>query len=704
MISQPSTTLTEQAANKIEAAFPGSHTATARVVWWDGGGYLEDVVRSAAEELGVGFRAAAGYPLELRIGAVAEEREADRPLVWYVGEAKEDRDWFRDIRETGGEITCSIEDLTAELYDVNPWDIFDVERHDAGARAEAARIIKDRFAPHSIPQYDDLKEEIITRGGGQLLDHLLRDGWPEISQDRETVDDVRNRLRANHDIPVPADADPDRITAVVRRWAVAQALIDSGVDPGRFDAGFGAAGYSPLTDLLRIRGARASADQYLGERFWSDVVGELDDVWAYADCPVDGALDVALWEAWYEAYDAGELETCIGRARSRQEALSVYPEKTGWVGLWNQAEHLARLQQYFAEWDDRSPNANPFDIYADADEGSWRIDNEVLQLQLTGTPEEDLPSTHPAADVLPELRDGLLTSRYRGYLETLAESVEATMQVGTPLMDKAPAYEWWSDHEDDFAELGTVAIFLIDALRFDLAQRLAERLSDEFEVKQETRMATLPTETKFGMAALTPGRSFRFELGMDGDTLTVSQGGRPLSNKTQRVGFYEDEGWEVPESPDMGWEHHRIAYYEKEIDDVGEGEIGDIGRHFGDYIEDLAETIRQKLTDESWDRIYVVTDHGFVLLPEGTTMESISVDTPGTEIKYRRVAGDELGDTGAGVHLPPNTAGLDYLDTNLQMLVDPRQHFSKQGYSDSRYYHGGLLPQECMLSFLEIQQ
>jgi hypothetical protein len=56
------------------------------------------------------------------------------------------------------------------------------------------------------------------------------------------------------------------------------------------------------------------------------------------------------------------------------------------------------------------------------------------------------------------------------------------------------------------------------------------------------------------------------------------------------------------------------------------------------------------------------------------------------------------------VEVSGSTAGLDYLDTNLQLLVDPRQHFSKQGYSGDRYYHGGLLPQECMLSFLKIQK
>lgn len=704
MISQPSNTLTEQAEGKIESAFPERHSEHARVIWWDDGGFLEDIVRSAAEELQVGFRAAESFPLDLRTSAVTEERETNQPIVWYIGEAKDGRDWFRDIRETGGEITLSIEELTAELYEVNPWNIFDTERHDPDTRREAAFIIKRQFAPHSIPQYDDLKEEIITKGGGQLLDHLLRDGWPEISRDPETINDVRNRLRENHGIPVADNAGPQDITLTVRRWAVAQALVDSGIDSDRFDTGYGDAGHSPLTDLLQIRGTKESAEQYLANRFWPETIEELDNVWAYVDCPVEGSLDIALWKTWKERLNSGEFTECVEQAQLRQEALSVFPKETAWVRLWIQAEHLAQLQQYFAEWADRNENTDPFDLYADPDKGSWRIDNEVLQIQLTGTPEEELPPKHPAADDLSNLRDPLLTSRYQDYLETLAESVQATMQVGAPLVDKRPAYEWWSDHEDDFDELGTVAILLIDALRFDLAQRLGKRLSTEFEVKRETRLATLPTETKFGMAAVTPGRSFRFSLSMDDNTLTVDQGERSLSDKSRRVRYYEDEGWEVPDSPDAGWEHHHIAFYDKELDDVGEGEIGDIERHFEDYIEDLSEIIRRKLVDENWDRIFVVTDHGFVLLPDDTVMESIPNDVEGSEVKYRRIAGNTLDDIGSGVFLSTDTAGLEYLNTNLQLLVDPHQYFSKRGYTGNKFYHGGLLPQECMLSFLEIQQ
>ncbi|WP_257301031.1 BREX-5 system phosphatase PglZ [Haloarchaeobius sp. FL176] len=702
MIPQPRHSLTDEAEQRLQQTFPESHTADVRVVWWDDGGHLEETVQQAASNLGIGFRAAEGFPLSLRTDAIAEERETDRPIVWYIGEAKAGRDWFRDIRETGGEVSCSIEELTADLYEVNPWDIFDVEMNDAATRDQIAGIIKAEFETPGIPQYRSLREEILTRGDGKIIDHLLREGWPEISRDTETVADIRKKL--DDEIPIADDAGPEEITETVRRWAVAQSLHESGVDGSLFPDGYGESSHSPLTTLLNMGGTRARAETYLGVEFWGDVIRNLEDVWEYADCPVDRALDDALWEAWYELFEAGELATCIEHAQIRQSALTVYPEQTGWRDLWVQCEHLARLQQQFDAWEARDGQTDPFTAYADPDDGSWQIDNEVLHLQLTGTPETDVPADHPATGTLPDIRDEMLTSRYREYLETLAGDVEAAMQVNSPLLDKAPAHEWWNDHEDEFKKAGTVAILLIDALRFDLAQQLAEALNDSFDVTRETRLSTFPSETKFGMAALTPGRSFRFSVRMHNGTLTPFQGDRLLSNKGQRISFLDDEGWAVPDDRESGWGQHQIAYYDKEIDEVGEGEIGEMVHHFHDYVSELASMIRQKLDEESWDRIYVVTDHGFVLLPEGTTTEAVPSDTPDSEVKYRRVAGDDLSGLSNGVHVSASTPGIDYLDTGLQVLVYPRQHFSKQGYSGDRYYHGGLLPQECMLSFLEIQK
>lgn len=707
MRQQPTTTLTELAAERIDSAFPQRYSGPVRVVWWDDGGYLKEVVAEAASKAGVGFRAADGYPLELRADAVAEEHREVTPQVWYIGEGKAGRDWFRDIKETGGEVVSSIEELTGDLYDVDPWEIFDAERHDADQREQAAAIILDGFSGPGTPRLDDLREEIITKGEGQLLDHLLYRGWPDIERDDETIAEVIEQLTANG-IPVATDDAPESITATVRRWAVARWLVDSGVDPERFPSAMsltddGPGTFNPLEGLLRTRGSPDTADIYLRESYWADIIEGLDDPWDVADCPVDGALDATLFETWVEWFTDGQLDHCIEQADRRQQTVQLYSDDAAWVQLWEQARLLAQLKDYLQEWASQSDSVSPFAAYADVESGSWRIDDQVLQLELTGAPEETLPSDHPAVEWLETTRKTLTQDRYRDYLETLGEQVEDAMLSGQPLADVEPAYKWWSDHEEAFESAGNVAILLIDALRFDLAQQLAQQFAPTHEVHQETRLSVLPSETKFGMAALTPGKAFRFNIGMDDTTLTVDRGGRPLGRKSDRTDALDERGWNVPDDLTSGWGGQRIAYYDKEIDDVGEDEVGDIGAHFRNYIDDLYDLIQTKLDNHNFDQVYVVTDHGFVLFPEEPTMESLPTDDDTIEVKYRRIAGDTVADITEGVLIEAQSPGANYLDTNLRLLADPRQHFAKQGYNAQRYYHGGLLPQECMLSFLRIE-
>ena len=112
-------------------------------------------------------------------------------------------------------------------------------------------------------------------------------------------------------------------------------------------------------------------------------------------------------EAWVEWFEEGDLQRCIEKAERRQETVQLYSEECAWVSLWEQAALLSQLQQYLNEWEQRPADIGPFEGYADVEEGSWRIDDQVLQLELTGTPETDLPRSHPAVDWLADQRQEL---------------------------------------------------------------------------------------------------------------------------------------------------------------------------------------------------------------------------------------------------------------------------------------------------------
>jgi len=187
-----------------------------------------------------------------------------------------------------------------------------------------------------------------------------------------------------------------------------------------------------------------------------------------------------------------------------------------WTRTWEQAAEIARLAHQLETWDENATD-DVVSLYADPDDGTWQIDNAVLNLVVAGEPESDLPDDHPATAALDDHRTQL-QSEYVEYLEDLGDLVTDTVEAGAPFVDEDHSYQFFTKESDGLESGQTVALFVIDALRLDLARRLADELRDyvatlpshapEFAaVDEDVWLGTLPSETEFGKAALTPGRS-----------------------------------------------------------------------------------------------------------------------------------------------------------------------------------------------------
>ena len=121
---------------------------------------------------------------------------------------------------------------------------------------------------------------------------------------------------------------------------------------------------------------------------------------------------------------------------------------------------------------------------------------------------------------------------------------------------------------------------------------------------------------------------------------------------------------------------------------MGEKEFSDLEEMLDRRVNSLAEFIGTKTEQGEWDQAYVLTDHGFVLLPYDVTPEKISRPTEASDSGRRWIAGEDS----PGVLLDAS-ARLGYLGANVSVFVSPLKRFSKQGVGDARFYHGGLLPQ-----------
>ena len=230
----------------------------------------------------------------------------------------------------------------------------------------------------------------------------------------------------------------------------------------------------------------------------------------------------------------------------------------------------------------------------------------------------------------------------------------------------------------------------VDGLRFDLGQRLADRLvSAGLTVHRDHRLAAFPTVTPTGQPAVAP--------------LTVPVGAGP------GMAAGDDRG------RSMSGQIFRDALAASGVSYLGVGENGDptgrawtqtndidaLGHAHGHKLADLldhelglvAERVESLLT-AGWRQVVVVTDHGF-LLPAGPAhkVELAMHLTEGDGARKPRVARLKADQTTTYPTLPWTWAN------NVTMASAPEASAFVAG---TIYEHGGLSPQECVIPVLTV--
>jgi len=251
--------------------------------------------------------------------------------------------------------------------------------------------------------------------------------------------------------------------------------------------------------------------------------------------------------------------------------------------------------------------------------------------------------------------------------------------------------------------------FIIDALRFDLAHELAESIRRELtnlEVDENTWVGTLPSETDFGKAALTPGSKFSFNIELQDGELVPERNGRKITHHRRKT-LLENDGWSYitqNDDEEVGWNSTRVVYYWNDIDKSGEKNSQTLRRCLATVLRRFRVSSVTNWTKARGPGLHPL-DHGFVSLPQG--FDSDDIYPPGTaeHVTRRWVAGRDLDDSDPGVLLDED-AHLGYLDddTKISSLAEPIQRFRNQGLGDDRFTHGGVLPQEFILNFVTITQ
>lgn len=242
-----------------------------------------------------------------------------------------------------------------------------------------------------------------------------------------------------------------------------------------------------------------------------------------------------------------------------------------------------------------------------------------------------------------------------------------------------------------------VCLLFADGLRYDVGQRLAERLEGRgCRVTVKRRWAALPTVTATAKPAVTPVAD-----GIVGKVLgedfaaTLDKSGRSATAQNLRTAM-EERGYQVlgEGTFDVPVSHPAHGWVETaDIDSLGHKLGTRLARHIDEELERLATRIGG-LLDAGWVAVRVVTDHGWLLLPGGLP----KVDLPKhlTATRWPRcavIAGDSTPDV--------SRAPWHW---NASQWFATAPGIACFNTSEEEYTHGGLSIQECLTPDLLIER
>ena len=392
--------------------------------------------------------------------------------------------------------------------------------------------------------------------------------------------------------------------------------------------------------------------------------------------------------SWPQNNDQDESELRQSLSNLEHEAQSAarelvidlenkHGQRRDWVWARLGQAPLAAALAHLAELAERTSNnlggataAEMASLYAN---GAWRVDAAALA---------GMAAVKSAADA--QAVSQALNAIYGPWLESAARHLQA-------LVDREPLPgHGGQDANDACVEPGGVILFA-DGLRFDVSQRLAERLrSQGRSVAATRRWAGVPTVTATAKPAVSPvaERIKGVSLGEDFLPVTADDERRLTTARFRKL--LANANYQYVRAGETGDPSGRAWTENGELDHLGHTLQGKLAARIGDQIELLVERI-QALLDSGWNEVRVVTDHGWLWLPGGLPKSALPVYL--TNSRWARCAAIKGGST---VEAP--TAPW-YWNADERVAVGPGIACFGAG---NKYAHGGISLQECLVPVLRV--
>jgi hypothetical protein len=261
---------------------------------------------------------------------------------------------------------------------------------------------------------------------------------------------------------------------------------------------------------------------------------------------------------------------------------------------------------------------------------------------------------------------------------------------------------------------GKTAYVWVDALRFEMARELVEVLKEDFDLRLQPAIATMPTITEIGMASLLPKASQSAKVVSVGNgKLAVEITGTVIKDRKDRINFMKahagvqvfdaklDDLLPKPSKKvrDGIQNAQLVLVTSQEIDEFGEKDTK-LARMLMDTMLDQLRRCVRVLRDNEIKTIIIAADHGHLFAEE--IGDDMKIDAPGgkTADLHRRVWVGEGGNVDASfMRTPLRSLGVD---SEFDIATPWNFAVFKVAGGNLIYFHGGLSPQELIIPVLTL--
>ena len=335
----------------------------------------------------------------------------------------------------------------------------------------------------------------------------------------------------------------------------------------------------------------------------------------------------------------------------------------GFAPLAHAIGHLAKMAQASERkvW-----GTTVADIMSGYASTGWEVDLAVLDALHSVERQDDVRAVRTAVRVV-----------YRPWLEKIVGDFQGAV-AASGRYQATPPPEVTS---------GTCLLF-VDGLRFDVARRLGSMLEQQgAEVEVQPHLTALPSVTATAKPAVSPA-SPALMGGAGFDTLYGPNRSKVNAQVLRRrIG---EVGFEILGTEDLGDTTGRGWSEMGEIDQYGHNHGWRVAHHVDAELRRLTDRV-MGLLDHGWQKVVMVTDHGWLLMPGGLPKAELPEHL--TEAKKGRCArlkeGSQVDQQVVGWHW----------DNTVRIAVAPGIHCYE---ANTEYEHGGLSPQECVVPVLTV--